>query len=54
MNKLVCSICGFASEQKKFKWSDINEGFNKAIKRYLLDYITYKKEVNFNGTTKIK
>jgi ribosomal protein L37E len=43
MNKLVCSICGFTSEQKKFKWSDINERFDKAIKRYWITNLTKKR-----------
>lgn len=30
MNKLICSLCGFTSEQKKFKWSDINKHFDNA------------------------
>lgn len=30
MEKLVCSICGYTSEQKKFRYSDINKHFDNA------------------------
>jgi len=30
MNKLVCSLCGWESPQKRFKYKDINEHFEKA------------------------
>lgn len=31
MEKLVCSLCGYEGNQKKFKYKDINEHFDKAI-----------------------
>lgn len=30
MEKLVCSLCGYESNQKKFKEKDINEHFDNA------------------------
>ena len=30
MDKLVCSLCGCESSQKRFKYKDINEHFEKA------------------------
>lgn len=30
MDRLVCSVCGFTDKQRKFKWLDINEHFDRA------------------------
>ena len=30
MDRLVCSVCGFTGKQRKFKWLDINEHFDRA------------------------
>lgn len=30
MEKLVCSLCGYEGTQKRFKYKDINEHFEKA------------------------
>lgn len=31
MEKLICSVCGYIGNQKKFKYKDINEHFDNAI-----------------------
>ena len=31
MEKLVCSLCGYESPQRKFKFPEINEHFDRAV-----------------------